>query len=62
MCEFESNLFEQLKRQIAHDCGMEITVTRTEVGGVCENCRSLTQSPEGGASKRLEGCSFQNPR
>ncbi|MGB6430706.1 MAG: Fur family transcriptional regulator [Candidatus Acidiferrales bacterium] len=38
--EFESNLFEQLKRQIAHDCGMEITVTRTEVGGVCENCRS----------------------
>jgi len=38
--EFESSLFEQLKRQIAHDCGIEITVTRTEVGGVCANCRS----------------------
>ena len=38
--EFESNLFEQLKRQIAHDCGIEISVTRTEVGGVCDNCRS----------------------
>ena len=37
--EFESSLFEQLKRQIAHDCGMEITVTRTEVGGYCSNCR-----------------------
>jgi hypothetical protein len=29
-----------LKRQIAHDCGIEITVTRTEVGGVCAHCRS----------------------
>src|ERR1700689_4314961 len=37
--EFESSLFEQLKRQIAHDCGIEIMVTRTEVGGVCANCR-----------------------
>jgi Fur family transcriptional regulator, ferric uptake regulator len=38
--EFESSLFEQLKRQIAHDCGIEISVTRTEVGGVCNNCRA----------------------
>jgi len=37
--EFESGLFEQLKKQIAHDCGMQITITRTEIGGYCENCR-----------------------
>ncbi len=37
--EFESDLFEQLKRQIARDCGFDITVTRTEVGGYCTNCR-----------------------
>jgi len=38
--EFESRLFEQLKRQIERDCGMKITITRTEIGGYCENCRS----------------------
>jgi len=37
--EFESELYEDLKRQIARDCGVEITVARTEVGGVCESCR-----------------------
>jgi Fur family transcriptional regulator, ferric uptake regulator len=37
--EFESQLFEKLKKQIAKDCGIEITVTRTEVGGYCEKCR-----------------------
>lgn len=31
--EFESRLFEQLKRQIELDCGIKITVTRTEIGG-----------------------------
>ena len=37
--EFESRLFEQLKRQIEHDCGIKITVTRTEIGGYCDVCR-----------------------
>lgn len=37
--EVESDLFEQLKRQIAHDTGIEITVSRAEIGGLCESCR-----------------------
>ena len=37
--EFESELYEQLKSQISRDCGIEITVTRTEVGGLCADCR-----------------------
>ncbi len=37
--EFESPLYEKLKKQIAKDCGIEITIARTEVGGTCENCR-----------------------
>jgi Fur family ferric uptake transcriptional regulator len=37
--EFESRLFERLKRQIERDCGIKITVTRTEIGGYCEHCR-----------------------
>jgi Fur family transcriptional regulator, ferric uptake regulator len=37
--EFESELYEQLKAQISRDCGIEITVTRTEVGGLCADCR-----------------------
>ena len=37
--EFESELYEDLKRQIARDCGIEITVARTEVGGLCADCR-----------------------
>ncbi|MFZ0910539.1 MAG: Fur family transcriptional regulator [Candidatus Acidiferrales bacterium] len=37
--EFESELYETLMKQISKDCGIEITVTRTEVGGVCEECR-----------------------
>jgi Fur family transcriptional regulator, ferric uptake regulator len=38
--EFESELYEELKRQIARDCGIDITVSRTEVGGVCTECSS----------------------
>jgi len=38
--EFESELYEQLKRQISLDCGIEITLTRTEIGGICSDCRS----------------------
>ena len=37
--EVESDLFEQLKRQIAHDTGIKITVSRAEIGGYCESCR-----------------------
>ena len=39
--EFESELYEQLKSQISRDCGTEITVTRTEVGGLCADCRKV---------------------
>jgi Fur family ferric uptake transcriptional regulator len=41
--EFESPLYEKLKKQIAKDCGIEITVTRTEIGGYCDNCRKTTR-------------------
>ncbi|MBZ5641394.1 MAG: transcriptional repressor [Acidobacteriia bacterium] len=37
--EFESELYEKLKKQIAKDCNIQITLTRTEVGGYCEKCR-----------------------
>jgi Fur family ferric uptake transcriptional regulator len=37
--EVESDLFEQLKRQIERDTGIQITVTRTEIGGYCDACR-----------------------
>ena len=37
--EFESELYEDLKRQISSDCDLEITITRTEVGGLCGACR-----------------------
>ncbi len=37
--EVESDLFEELKRQIQRDTGIHITVTRTEIGGYCESCR-----------------------
>lgn len=37
--EFESELYEDLKRQISRDCDLEISITRTEVGGLCRDCR-----------------------
>ena len=37
--EFESQLYEDLKKQIALDCDLEITITRTEIGGLCAQCR-----------------------
>ena len=36
--EFESRLYEQLKEQIARDFEMKVTVSRTEVGGICNDC------------------------
>jgi Fur family ferric uptake transcriptional regulator len=38
--EFESELYEQLMQQISRDCGIEISITRTEVGGLCADCRA----------------------
>jgi len=37
--EVESDLYEQMKRQIERDTGVKITVTRTEIGGYCDACR-----------------------
>jgi Fur family ferric uptake transcriptional regulator len=39
--EVESPLYEELKQQISRDCGIEITVSRAEVGGYCEECRKV---------------------
>jgi Fur family transcriptional regulator, ferric uptake regulator len=38
--EVESELYEQLKKQITLDTGIEITVARTEIGGLCSDCRA----------------------
>src|SRR5207244_12588384 len=37
--EVESDLFEQLKRQVERDTGIGITVARVEIGGYCADCR-----------------------
>ena len=42
--EFESDLYEELKQQISRDCGIEISVTRTEVGGICNDCRQKSRA------------------
>jgi len=39
--EFESRLYEQLKQQIARDFQMQVTVSRTEVGGICNECLAV---------------------
>jgi Fur family transcriptional regulator, ferric uptake regulator len=41
--EFESELYEELMQQIARDCGIEISITRTEVGGLCADCRAKAE-------------------
>lgn len=40
--EFESQLYEDLKQQISRDCGIEITIARTEIGGLCDDCRKAS--------------------
>jgi len=42
--EFESRLYEQLKEQISRDCHIQVTVSRTEVGGICTDCLATEQS------------------
>ncbi len=37
--EVESPLYEELKKQIARDCNIDITVSRTEIGGTCAECQ-----------------------
>jgi Fur family ferric uptake transcriptional regulator len=37
--EVESPLYEELKKQIARDCEIEISISRTEIGGICADCR-----------------------
>ena len=46
--EVESELFEQLKRQVERDTGIGITVARVEIGGYCDGCRP--KSPTSGSS------------
>jgi Fe2+ or Zn2+ uptake regulation protein len=43
--EFESKLYEQLKEQIARDCGIQVSVSRTEVGGICNDCLAKERKP-----------------
>jgi Fe2+ or Zn2+ uptake regulation protein len=43
--EFESHLYEQLKSQIARDCQLLVTVSRTEVGGICNDCLAAEKKP-----------------
>ena len=42
--EFESVLYEKLKRQIERECGIRIQMSRTEVGGYCNSCRDQKPS------------------
>jgi len=41
--EFESRLYEQLKEQISRDCDIQVTVSRTEVGGICNDCLAASK-------------------
>lgn len=41
--EFESRLYEQLKDQIARDCDIQVSVSRTEVGGICNDCLAASK-------------------
>jgi len=38
--EVESPIYEELKKQISRDCGIEISIARTEIGGLCADCRA----------------------
>src|SRR5260370_15319016 len=51
--EVESRLYEQVKEQIARDFHMKVTVSRTEVGGYCEECLQQKNSGEGRADSAV---------
>jgi Fur family transcriptional regulator, ferric uptake regulator len=38
--EFESRLFDDLKRQVQKECRFQIAVARMEIGGYCSSCRA----------------------
>ena len=40
VAEFESILFEKLKRQVGELCRFQILVARVEIGGYCRKCSS----------------------
>jgi Fur family transcriptional regulator, ferric uptake regulator len=42
--EFESELYEELKQQISRDCNIAISVSRTEIGGICGDCQRASKS------------------
>ena len=44
--EFESEMYEDLMKQISRDCNIQITVTRTEVGGICADCQQKSRASE----------------
>jgi len=41
--EFESRLYEHFTEQIARDFEMQVTVSRTEVGGICNDCLAASK-------------------
>ncbi|HVN09415.1 MAG TPA: transcriptional repressor [Patescibacteria group bacterium] len=48
--EFESELYDEMKRQIEQQLDMKITMSRTEVGGYCRSCLPAgTRAAHGGA-------------
>lgn len=44
--EFASALFERLKSEISGQAGFEVRVTRLEIGGRCQSCRSDVKRAE----------------
>jgi Fur family transcriptional regulator, ferric uptake regulator len=40
VAEFESRLFDRLKKQVENECRFHIMVARMEIGGYCSNCRA----------------------
>jgi Fur family ferric uptake transcriptional regulator len=58
--EFESRLYEQLKEQIARDFNMKVTISRTEVGGYCNDC--LAADPSLAAPKTTPHSASTEPR
>jgi len=40
VAEFESRLFDKLKKQVETECRFHIVVARMEIGGYCGQCRA----------------------
>jgi Fur family ferric uptake transcriptional regulator len=50
--EFESALYEEMKKQIEREFEIKITVTRTEVGGYCNACYETIAAREARSSRK----------